>query len=71
MPKFVLGNNNSQGTFFFQYLVFVFGNIHPRYSTITGFGPQNGLCTAHSTAQGSGVRRGAARETRQSAVIQV
>jgi hypothetical protein len=36
--------------------------IYPRYSTITGFCPPNGLCTAHSTGQDSGVRRGAARE---------
>jgi hypothetical protein len=50
VPKLVLGgNNNFQGTFFAMSF---FGpktptlNVSPRYSTITGFCPQNGLCTA-------------------------
>jgi hypothetical protein len=61
VPKLVLGgNNNFQGTFL---PTLFFGQKHPRliypryrYSTITGFCPQNGLCTAHSAGQGSGVR---------------
>ena len=65
VPKLVLGgNNNFQGNFFANTF---FGQkhsrlIYPWYSTITGFCPPNGLCTAHSAGQGSGVRRGAARE---------
>ena len=51
----------------FCHVFFFFGQKHPRlifpwHSTITGFCPQNGLCTAQSTGQDSGMRRGAARE---------
>ena len=51
----------------FRYLYICFGHKHPRlicprYSTIAGFDPQNGLYTAHSKAQGNWVRCGAARE---------
>ena len=71
VPKLVLGgNNNFQGTFL------PFGQkhprlIYPRHSTITGFCPQNGLCTADSTgrAAGCGVVQHA-NEPWQSAVTQ-
>jgi hypothetical protein len=68
VPKLVLGgNNSSQGTFAMSFFCQKHPHlIYPRYSTITSFCPQNGLglsiisviCAAHSTGQGSGVRRG-------------
>ena len=70
VPKLVLGgNNNFQGTFL---PTLFFGQkhprlIYPRYSTITSFCPQNGLCTAHIIARGRAAGCGAvqhANETR-------